>query len=417
MAEITITINQDVLEQARNTFSAMTQQVDQEIGRQSNLFQRFNPAMGRVRDVLARSQHMASSEHLWYDSGMDGIAHDSLDGRHSIEHMRSVATATSRQLIFAHPGPVGNALQSYVDHIDQAFGRALSEYWNITDGFFPGNTIALSSYSSTIDGNFSQLDYWLKQLQGALEEIIRLIDSLLKGESLFIAELTAGPANGLVFPTPGETPQTGHATDSIFSPENNNMSVSTTAYLQARYGWSFEGGLKQEGKKDPTLGAGVDYSGDLGGAAVSENGKFLGIPFRHTDGVKLAALSVSGGLEASLDPKAKHWAKAGVFGEFAAVEGYDETVIGSKQFGYTDETTTKALAGEGFAGFEDGNLGAHVGVDLVSVERQVGVNVAGVNVGLDGEIGLKAELGFQIGKKTEVKLPFISFGFAIGGAK
>ena len=47
----------------------------------------------------------------------------------------------------------------------------------------------------------------------------------------------------------------------------------------------------------------------------------------------------------------------------------------------------------------------------------MGVNVAGVNVGVKGEIGLKAELGFKIGKETEIKLPFITIGFSFGGAK
>ena len=46
------------------------------------------------------------------------------------------------------------------------------------------------------------------------------------------------------------------------------------------------------------------------------------------------------------------------------------------------------------------------------------MNVAGYNVGVSGEIGLKAEAGFQIGKDgVEIKLPLFSFGINFGKAK
>jgi hypothetical protein len=38
-------------------------------------------------------------------------------------------------------------------------------------------------------------------------------------------------------------------------------------------------------------------------------------------------------------------------------------------------------------------------------------------VGVSGELGFKAEIGFKIGKRTEIKLPFVSFGLNFGGAK
>jgi hypothetical protein len=54
-------------------------------------------------------------------------------------------------------------------------------------------------------------------------------------------------------------------------------------------------------------------------------------------------------------------------------------------------------------------------VNLASIEGSVGANVAGVNVSLTGEIGFKAEFGITFGKRTEIKLPFISFGLRFGG--
>ena len=75
------------------------------------------------------------------------------------------------------------------------------------------------------------------------------------------------------------------------------------------------------------------------------------------------------------------------------------------------------FSGEAVAGLKDGSLQASAGVNLASVKGELGANVAGINVGVNAEVGLKAEFGFKIGRKVEVKLPFISFGFSIGGAK
>ena len=54
-----------------------------------------------------------------------------------------------------------------------------------------------------------------------------------------------------------------------------------------------------------------------------------------------------------------------------------------------------------FAGYRHGTVGAKIGGSLMSADGDVGVNVAWANVGLHGEIGLKAELGFKLGAKTE----------------
>jgi ABC-type multidrug transport system fused ATPase/permease subunit len=410
MADMTITINQDVLEQARNTFSAMSQQVEQEIGRQQHLFRRFDDVMNQVRDAVARSQHTASSEQLWHQAGLNEVASNSLDGRHTFEHMRSVATTTSQQLIFAHPGPVGRALASYTNAIDYAFGGVLSEYWNITDGFFPGNTIALSSYSSVIDGNFNQLGSWLNQLNQALEALVRLIDKLLKGESLVIAELTSGglpsaaQAGGFNAGIASATADPGITGEMVWS------------YLTSRYELSFGSGFTQEGKKR-SLGAGIEVSGDAWDKEISSDASVAGVNIRSSNGVRLAGLTASGGVDVSLDPKADHRVEAGLSGEFTVAELYNDNVLGSKQLGLTDGVSAKALSAEGFVGFKDGSFGAKAGLDLASVEGNVGMNVAGVNVGLDATIGLKAELGVKIGPKTEISLPFVSFGFAFGGAK
>lgn len=110
----------------------------------------------------------------------------------------------------------------------------------------------------------------------------------------------------------------------------------------------------------------------------------------------------------------------GAGGEYYTVKGeWDTAFVGDKEYGITGSAGFKGLSAEGFAGFKfdkkDQGLGAKVGVNVVSVEGSVGGNVAGVNVSATAEVGLKAEWGFKIGKKTEIALPFVTFGFKFGG--
>jgi uncharacterized Zn-binding protein involved in type VI secretion len=62
----------------------------------------------------------------------------------------------------------------------------------------------------------------------------------------------------------------------------------------------------------------------------------------------------------------------------------------------------KVLAADADIGYSKGSVGASAGVNLASAKAKVGPATA--------EIGLKAELGLSIGKKTKVKLGPVSFG-------
>jgi WXG100 family type VII secretion target len=95
----------------------------------------------------------------------------------------------------------------------------------------------------------------------------------------------------------------------------------------------------------------------------------------------------------------------------------DTLFAGDQDLGFTGAGEFKALSGDAVAGFKDGTLGLSAGVNLASVKGELGANVAGYNVGVGAEVGLKAEIGFKIGKKTEIKLPFITLGLSFGGAK
>lgn len=102
---------------------------------------------------------------------------------------------------------------------------------------------------------------------------------------------------------------------------------------------------------------------------------------------------------------------------YAAKQEWGGALAGDKDLGWTAGGEVKALSATGFAGYREGSFGADVGVNLVSAKGETGVNVAGYNVGVSGEIGLKLELGVQIGKNTKIKLGPITIGFSFGGAK
>lgn len=110
----------------------------------------------------------------------------------------------------------------------------------------------------------------------------------------------------------------------------------------------------------------------------------------------------------------------GAGGEFYVVKGdWDTALVGNKELGITGGVGFKGLSADAFGGVQfdgkDKKIGAEIGVNLISVEGSVGANVAGVNVSATGEVGLKAELGFEVGRKgVQVKLPFISFGLKFG---
>lgn len=176
-----------------------------------------------------------------------------------------------------------------------------------------------------------------------------------------------------------------------------------------KLGWSYEGDA-------------FEYDRN---AAKGDRGKFdLGVKARYgiddasvwgdleKDGYAVAGGSA--GLEFGVGTGG---VSAGLAAEVYAVKGKLDGVYGSDDLAVTGGVGGNVLKGEGFIGLKDNSVGASIGGTLVSVEGEAGANVAGVNVGLTGEVGLKAELGFQVGQKTKLKLPFVTVGISFGKAK
>jgi uncharacterized protein YukE len=107
----------------------------------------------------------------------------------------------------------------------------------------------------------------------------------------------------------------------------------------------------------------------------------------------------------------------GLEGEISLLTISDNARVGSEDLGLTAGSETEALGVDGDIGWHDNSLGATVGATWISETGSVGTNIDGVNVSVDGTVGLKAEFGLEIGAETKIKLPFFSFGFSIGKAQ
>jgi len=106
----------------------------------------------------------------------------------------------------------------------------------------------------------------------------------------------------------------------------------------------------------------------------------------------------------------------GFYGGATLITAGASGVIGDTDFGLGAGLDVTVGEAEAFVGFKDGNVGAKIGGSLVSAEGTVGMNIAGWNIGLSGEIGVKFELGIEAGPNARVHLGPFSFGLNIGEA-
>jgi WXG100 family type VII secretion target len=111
--------------------------------------------------------------------------------------------------------------------------------------------------------------------------------------------------------------------------------------------------------------------------------------------------------------------RIGLYGEFSTFKAETAGMIGDENLGLVGEANVKAGSVDVLAGWDakTGKLGLSAGFTVASVEGEVSTNVAGVNVGVTGEFGLKFEAGLAWDNGPIVKLPFFSVGFSFGKAK
>ncbi len=157
-----------------------------------------------------------------------------------------------------------------------------------------------------------------------------------------------------------------------------------------------------------TSGKGFEFGVDLFSGALAK-GEFFDGYGKWEAGGGLAGIGLK-----KVDGK---WLLGGAAEVYAGRVKVEGTMVGDQDLGWTGGVDVKVLQAKAFAGYYDGSVGAEAGVNLASIKGETGVNVAGVNVGVNAEIGLKLELGLTIGKNTKVKLGPFSFGISFGGAK
>ncbi|HVB62424.1 MAG TPA: hypothetical protein VNE61_14605 [Ktedonobacteraceae bacterium] len=135
-----------------------------------------------------------------------------------------------------------------------------------------------------------------------------------------------------------------------------------------------------------------------------------GVPITETHKVGIDNGSIGVGVHQGADGTTD----IGLMGSFSVFQASEDATFGSNDLGLTGGVQAEADAVDGTLGVKDDSLDADVGATLVSATGSVGANIGGVNASVNATIGIKAELGFSIGAHTEIKLPFISFGFSIG---
>jgi len=162
---------------------------------------------------------------------------------------------------------------------------------------------------------------------------------------------------------------------------------------------------KQDGKTSGKPSFGIKYGIKKGAVFGDANAP---------DGV--SAIGGEAGVEFNVESLKK--GKVGIFadGYLAKAQG-DMIFAGDKDLGFTGAGEVKVGGVTGFAGIKNGSFGAAIGGSIITAKGELGANISGYNVGVNAEVGLKAELGFKIGKKTEIKLPFVTLGFSFGGAR
>lgn len=227
------------------------------------------------------------------------------------------------------------------------------------------------------------------ELSGIFSPQVNILNELNEGEFVNLAGGNTG----------------GASTDIFYVPMGDS---STAGDKGPNFGWQID---REDGKSSLTYG--------ISASLFSQNkeqrsGSIFGAPVTNIESLDIG----NGSLGAGIQPgNKKGQIFVGIQGGATLLDAEMGQRIGSKDLGlvYTDET--KVLDAEGFVGVHNDSIGADAGIDFVSDTVNGGVDIGGVNLGLDATIGIKAELGFQIGKKTEIKLPFVSFGIDFGNAK
>lgn len=175
--------------------------------------------------------------------------------------------------------------------------------------------------------------------------------------------------------------------------------------------WSSKDGMKDF---DPKLGVGIKsgIEDSVVHAEARDQGN-IGYSYGEVDLVR-GELGVKAGLD-------EDGFAAGVYAEYDSFKSSGTAVLGSSLFGLTVGGTVAAGSASGelgvYAGEEGVGAEAKIGASAVSGEVELGMNVAGKNVGISAGASVGFELGVKIGTETEISLGPVKVGISFGSAK
>lgn len=103
--------------------------------------------------------------------------------------------------------------------------------------------------------------------------------------------------------------------------------------------------------------------------------------------------------------------------KYSAFSQTNGAVQGNWMGGVTGETQVKYMTVQGNVGVSAYTMSVNAGIDLGSARASVGLNFAGGNLSIYGEVRAGAKVGFDIGKTTAVHGAFLSLGIELSEAK
>lgn len=240
------------------------------------------------------------------------------------------------------------------------------------------------------------------QIRQAITQMNEVTQLLLTAQTRLLQVVSDTLQLEAVIDTGGRKGTTGDGSTSDGGGEGENKGPKMGGVAPTnKMGTEFE-----DGKSKSLIGVGVEGSALDVPISETNNGSFFneaGAKF-GTGAIGLGVMEKDGNLD------------AGIWGEVTAASVEDRGRWGSKNLGLTYGGDAKVLSASGFAGMQDDSVGAEVGVNLAEVDGHVGTDIAGVNVGVNAGVGLKLELGVEVGKHTKVKLGPFTLGLDFGGA-
>lgn len=407
----------DALHDAHTRLGTLRDRLDQQASRHSSLYGEADSLLGAMAAKLLGALDPArwpDPFSLWEEWGLGRLVSACRDTHQAGDDVRGQARWVLENLAAAHGILVGTKIATRSENVVPSISRTLDALGELKSYFNPGNLFRLLQDRGSLLNRFITVHDLFQSAASTMEEARHYLESLSRGEQALLDEIMRyAPAAAPLLLGWGPLGAIAAAAVASTTPQGQQVEEQMLAFLRGHYGADVNRNslieLAENLYEDTDL---VTIHGQaLGDQYTSEYGSGP-LAIHNLGGYSVANLSggISAGLGGPDGPSLEAQA------HFDAAKVYAHQTVGNKMLGFTTGEEVDVGSLDASAGLKNGELGADLGASAVTEQLSVGANVAGVNVGVNGAVGLKWELGFEIGKKTEVKLPFLSFGFSVGSA-